>query len=166
MVQTALARGYRLGIIGSGDTHDGHPGLGSPGTQAGLAGIYATALTREAIFEALRARRVYATTGCRSLLRFHLGNKPMGSVVRLVNPAAPRKLRVSVLGDAPIAHLAIIKNNREVASRRGDGLIATWNWSDPDPAQEGDYYYVRIAQSDGEWIWSSPIFIEVANPAP
>lgn len=166
MVQSALARGYRLGIIGSGDTHDGHPGLGSPGARAGLAGIYATALTREAIFEALRARRVYATTGCRSLLRFHLGDTPMGGVVRLVNPADPRKLFVSVLGEAPIANLAIIKNNREVASHKGGGLIVTWNWSDPAPARAGDYYYVRIAQADGEWIWSSPIFIEVASQAP
>ncbi|MBN2561628.1 MAG: hypothetical protein JXQ75_11930 [Phycisphaerae bacterium] len=42
MVQSALARVYRLGFTGSRDTHDGHPGIGSPGARAGLAGIYVT----------------------------------------------------------------------------------------------------------------------------
>ncbi len=166
MVQSALARGYRLGLIGSGDTHDGHPGIGSPSGRAGLAGIYAASLTRAAIFEALRARRVYATTGCRAILRFHLGRSPMGSVVRLVNPNAPRKFSVTILGDAPIATVAIVKNNREVGACPGEGLLASWQWSDPVPAKHGDYYYARIAQSDGEWIWSSPIYIEVDGQAP
>jgi hypothetical protein len=161
MVQSALARGYRLGLIGSGDTHDGHPGIGSPGARAGLAGIYATELTRAAIFEALRARRVYATTGCRAILRFHLDKHPMGSVVRLTGPEARRTFSTTILGDAPVAALAIVKNNREVASRAGESLITSWEWTDPAPAKDGDYYYARIVQADGEWIWSSPIFIEL-----
>lgn len=163
MVQSALARGYRLGLIGSGDTHDGHPGIGSPSGRPGLAGIYATSLTRAAIFEALRARRVYATSGCRAILRFHLGRSPMGSVVRLAQPDAARKFSLTVLGDAPIASVAIVKNNREVGTCAGEGLLTTWQWSDPAPARHGDYYYARIAQSDGEWIWSSPIFIELGG---
>jgi len=166
MVQSALARGYRLGILGSGDTHDGHPGLGSPGARAGLAGIYAAALTREGIFEALRARRVYATTGCRAILRFHMGEISMGGVARLPRPDAPRRFSVTVLGDAPLSTVTIIKNNHEVANQAWDGLIESWEWSDPSPAKNGDYYYTRIMQSDGEWIWSSPIYIEIATPRP
>ncbi len=165
MVQAALARGYRLGLIGSGDTHDGHPGLGSPGARAGLAGIYARSLTREDIFEALRARRVYATTGCRAILRFHLDERPMGSVVRLTEASAARTFSVTVLGDAPLATLAMVKNNREVATTPGEGMMAAWQWTDPAPAKDGDYYYVRIVQADGEWVWSSPIFIELSNVA-
>ena len=163
MAQSALARGYRLGLIGSGDTHDGHPGMGSPGARAGLAGIYAASLTREGIFEALRSRRVYATTGCRAILRFHLDDHPMGSVVRLTDAEARRRLSVTVLGDAPVAALAIVKNNREVAAHPGEGLITSWQWTDPAPAKDGDYYYARIVQEDGEWIWSSPIFIELGR---
>lgn len=166
MVQSALARGYRLGLIGSGDTHDGHPGIGSPGARAGLAGIYATSLTREAIFQALRARRVYATTGCRAILRFHLGDTPMGGVVRLVDSNARREFAITVLGDAPIHSLAIVKNNHEVGTQAGSGLFESWEWSDPAPARDGDYYYARIVQADGEWIWSSPIFIEIAGKSP
>ena len=69
-VRDALERGYRLGFVGSGDSHDGHPGLVhlASGGSGGLAGILAKARTREAVLEALRARRVYATNGPRIVL--------------------------------------------------------------------------------------------------
>jgi hypothetical protein len=164
MVQSALARGYRLGIIGSGDTHDGHPGMRAlGGGTSGLAGIYATELTREAIFEALRARRVFATTGCRAVLRFHLEEVPMGGVAVLESPREERKLSISVLGDAPIARMTVVKNNQPVASRPGESLLENWEWLDTQPAEDGDYYYVRIEQADGQWIWSSPIWVELKS---
>jgi len=160
MVQSALARGYRLGMIGSGDAHDGHPGLGSPGRRAGLAGIYAKELTRDAIFEALRARRVYATTGCRAILRFHMGLAKMGSVAHLDDPNDERTFSLIVLGDAPIRSVTIVKNNEPKVTVPGTGAFATLEWTDTDPGSGGDYYYARIEQEDGEWIWSSPIWIE------
>lgn len=167
MVQTALARGYRLGMIGSGDTHDGHPGLGAPGQRAGLAGIWAKALTREAILEALRARRVYATTGCRGILRFHSGKTAMGGVLRLDDPSEPRTFSISVVADAaPVQSVTLVKNNDPVVTVPGAGFIQTIEWRDEAPARRGDYYYARIAQEDNEWMWSSPIWIEVAPGMP
>lgn len=167
MVQAALARGYQMGIVGSGDTHDGHPGIGSPQTRAGLAGIYATKLTRRAVFDALRARRVYATTGCRAILRFHLGDVPMGGVAELAAPGATRTLSVAVLGDGPIHSAEILKNNRLATGRAGqdETTITSFQWTDPAPAKNGDYYYARIRQADNHWIWSSPIFIKLAPPS-
>ncbi|UCG32851.1 MAG: CehA/McbA family metallohydrolase [Phycisphaerales bacterium] len=164
MVQSALARGYRLGIVGSGDTHDGHPGMRALGGGCGgLAGIYATALTREAVLEALRARRVYATTGCRAVLRFHMGDVHMGGVATLDDPNQERKLSVSVLGDAPVKSVTVVKNNETVGQRTCEGLLESWEWVDPAPACDGDYYYVRIEQADGEWVYSSPIWIALRN---
>jgi hypothetical protein len=54
-VRDAFAMGHRLGIIASPD-HGG--GLG-------LAGVWARELTREALFEALYARRTFGTTGAK-----------------------------------------------------------------------------------------------------
>ncbi|MFO7945583.1 MAG: DUF3604 domain-containing protein, partial [Armatimonadota bacterium] len=69
-VFNALARGYRLGFIGSGDSHAGMPGRSYPQDRqwcvmrkSGFTGVYAPELTREAIYDALAARRTYATTG-------------------------------------------------------------------------------------------------------
>jgi len=162
MVQSALARGYRLGIIGSGDTHDGHPGMKSiSGGVSGLAGIYARELSREAIFEALRARRVYATTGCRSILRFHMSKTNMGGIAKLSKTDQSRQFTVNVLADSPIAEITIVKNNQNIASKSGDGVFMTWQWSDTEPAKSGDYYYVRIKQANNQWIYSSPIWIDL-----
>ncbi|MEE8523809.1 MAG: DUF3604 domain-containing protein [Thermoanaerobaculia bacterium] len=81
-VRDALGLGYRLGFVGSSDSHDGHPGLAhlaSP--SSGLAAILAEDATREAVYEALRSRRVYATSGQRILLRTAFAGHPMGSTI-------------------------------------------------------------------------------------
>ncbi len=61
-VQAGLARGYRLGIIGSSDTCTGMPGRSIPNAErwdfhkekGGLAAVYSPELTREAIFQESR----------------------------------------------------------------------------------------------------------------
>jgi len=53
--QDALARGYRVGAMASGDSHAGFPGVYG----SGLIGVWADALTRDAIWDAFCARRVY-----------------------------------------------------------------------------------------------------------
>jgi hypothetical protein len=40
-------------------------------------------------------------------------------------------------------------------------LVFAETWTDQAPAKTGDYYYLRAAQADGGWIWSSPIWVEV-----
>ena len=81
-VRDVLGRGYRFGFIGSGDSHDGHPGLVQLGAPSGgLAAILSEERTREGVLAALRARRVYATNGPRILLRAALGGHPMGSSI-------------------------------------------------------------------------------------
>ena len=56
-VRDALDGGDRLGFLGSGDTHDGHPGCPDPATKrrCGLVGIFAEERTREGVLAALRA---------------------------------------------------------------------------------------------------------------
>ena len=56
----------------------------------------------------------------------------------------------------------IVKNT--AALQQGADLLESWEWTDPEPAQQGDYYYARISQTDGHWIYSSPIWIEVEKP--
>jgi len=93
---------YKLGIIGSSDSHNASPqheednfsgkmGVldGTPATRrkgsnivssehlqwsaAGLAGVWAESNTREAIFDAMRRREVFGTSGPRIQLRFFGG---------------------------------------------------------------------------------------------
>ena len=158
MVREALARGYRLGLVGSGDTHNAHAGMGDPGAPVGgLAAILAKDATREAVWEALLARRVYATTGPRILMDFGWGGAPMGGSV----PARTGPLRGHgwALGTAEIASLQVIRNGEVEAEVPGAGPMASIRFTVARPAP-GDHVYLRVVQTDGQRAWSSPIWVD------
>ena len=73
LVRDAFEQGYRVGILANSDGHKGrhgasHPGASMFGAYGGLSCLLATGLTRQELFDALRQRHHYATTGCRMLL--------------------------------------------------------------------------------------------------
>lgn len=105
----ALRRGLYLGAIASTDNWGNVPGHYNQGLMACLA----TELTREALWEAFLARRVYAVTGDRIALDFTVNGACMGS--RL--PAAGRRaIRVSVRGCDAIDRVELLRNERVIAT--------------------------------------------------
>ena len=170
-VQYALSKGHRLGFIGGTDTHFGQPGHGSHGVNEGrgLAAVYAGELTRPAIFDALRDRHCYATTGDRILLNFRVNDARMGEEVEIPE-GMPRKIAVRAEGTGPIEKVEIIRNNQVVYTYAERGLSAEFEWEDGapfsqiamSPAYEGDvpfvFYYCRLTQENGQMAWSSPVW--------
>ncbi|MGI9385874.1 MAG: DUF3604 domain-containing protein, partial [Methyloligellaceae bacterium] len=70
MLTESLALGHRIGVVCNSDGHKGRPGASPPGAAnfgayGGLTCFLAPALTRDAIFECLRRRHHYGTTGNR-----------------------------------------------------------------------------------------------------
>lgn len=68
LVHDAFKLGYRVGIVANSDGHKGRPGASYPGASmfgavGGLTCLLMPELTREALFDCLRKRRHYATTG-------------------------------------------------------------------------------------------------------
>ena len=117
-----LDRGYVFGLIGSGDSHDGHPGLAHIASGVGgVAAILADDLTREGVWTALKTRRVYATNGPRIVLRFAVGGHPMGSIMD--PPSTTEQAFISVNGTAPIDRVDLVRSGRVAASFPGDGLL-------------------------------------------
>ncbi len=156
-VQRAWQRGYKLGVIASSDTHTGTPG----NEGGGLAAVWARKLTREDLFEALRTRRCYATTGARILLDVRLNGFRMGEVVREEQPGK-RELNVLAAGTGNLNSLEILKNNEVVHSQSGSGKVIRLEWEDAADRRSipgEDFYYVRVSQTDGNRAWSSPIWI-------
>jgi hypothetical protein len=112
-----LENGFVVGFIGSSDNHLQHPGY-SPGTNrqlGGLAAVLAGSNTPDALFDAMRQRSCYATTGERIIVDLELGGARMGS---LLLEEEGRKVRCSVMGTAPIDTIDLIKNGEVVFSRR------------------------------------------------
>jgi hypothetical protein len=73
LFRDALEQGYRVGILANSDGHKGrhgasHPGASLFGAYGGLSCLLAGELTRAGLFDALRRRHHYATTGCRMVL--------------------------------------------------------------------------------------------------
>jgi hypothetical protein len=154
----ALERGYRIAFVGSGDTH----WLG-PGEDYGITGAYVKELTREGVFEAIRARRVYASTGARMLLDFRVNDTFMGGETRAQTSAqATPRITVDVQGDADLERLEIVRDHRIVYSVPGSGRKAAFHFIDqtgnPDH-RPTSYYYLRVTQKDEGKVWSSPIWV-------
>jgi hypothetical protein len=160
-VRDVLQRGYRLGFVGSGDTHDGHPGfaqLANSGS-GGLAGILSEDLTRESVYAALRARRVYATNGPRIFLGVTLAGAPMGSAVSAAaNPTA--RLAVLAIGESGFDRVDVIRGPNVAESVPGERRLRIGFSEDLRDLRPGEAIYVRAVQADGGAAWSSPFFVE------
>jgi hypothetical protein len=104
-MQMGLEKGYHFGVIGSSDHHSAYPGSYGHGKM----GVWATALTRDAIWSAIEDRRTWALTGDRIELDFSLNGEPMGATLA---PVESRDLNVSIKGGYALDHVEIVKNNR------------------------------------------------------
>jgi hypothetical protein len=158
-VRDALDRGYRLGFVGSGDGHDGHPGLTwiAAGI-GGMAGILSEDLTREGVLEAIRARRVYATSGPRVFLRASLDGEPMGSV--LAASDRERAFEVEAIAPRAIDRIDLIRSGKVVERVPCDALRECTFSRGLTGLRSGEYVYVRLIQQDGGLAWSSPFFLD------
>jgi hypothetical protein len=165
-VQDALALGFRLGFVGGTDNHYAQPGSARcpkggvdfrDRVTGGLTAVLAPALTREAVFAALRARRCYATTGARMILDVRVDGHGMGEAFET---AADRvRLTARVAGDGPLARLDVIRNGELAHRHRATGRSEEFAITLPLPAAgETTYVYLRAVQRDGQIGWSSPVW--------
>jgi hypothetical protein len=173
-VRDVLDRGYELGFIASGDSHDGHPGLPhlSPyysyrfatdtqpaqvGT-GGLAAVFTEELSRKALLSAMRARATYATSGPRILLDATLAGVPMG--MRSPPLEDDAAITISLHATAPVRALELIRSGSVVKTftpqTAAPDLEHTFTL---DELRAGEYVYLRVQQLNGGLAWSSPWFI-------
>ena len=124
----ALARGLHLGCICSTDNWGRMPGRYNHGVMACLA----TDATRDAVWEAMIARRVYGSTGDRIALDFTVNDAPMGSVIDA--SSGVRRIRARVVGVDEIDRIELIRGGRVVATHCHQGT-----WTMPAPGQTSRY---------------------------
>jgi hypothetical protein len=161
-VRDALDRGYRLGFIGSGDSHDGHPGLTHlEAPCGGLAAIISEELSRSALLDAIRSRRTYATSGPRIILQVALAGRPMGSIISSESlEPGPAALFVRVIGTDVLDRIDLVRDGAVVATEDGgSSMELELDWRVPHP-EPGEHLYVRVVQKDLAVAYSSPIFID------
>jgi hypothetical protein len=165
-VRDVLDRGYKFGFVGSGDSHDGHPGLAHlTSASGGLAAFLTSDLTREGILEALRSRRVYATNGPRIVMATRLGGRLMGADVGLdevgMGPsgAGSAELTVWIVAPGPLDRVDVIRSGQIHESVACDGERDCRFAMTFEDLEAGEYLYVRAVQADGGAAWSSPYYL-------
>jgi len=121
--EDAIRRGHIVGLVGQSDDHTGRPGLSAPleplardfatfDVCGGYTGIFADNLTRESVWDALKKRHCYATTGTRIFLNVEANEKHMmGDVVFGVDTV---DLSVEIAGTAPLLDVEIKRDTETV----------------------------------------------------
>ncbi len=107
--QDALDRGLHLGAMCSTDNWSNMPGHYGQGLMACLA----RELTRDCLWEAFLARRVYGVTGDRIQLDFTVNGVPMGSIIKASHQ---QRIQVKVRGSDALDRIEVLRNGRVVAT--------------------------------------------------
>jgi len=156
-VQDALRAGHLLGFIGCTDNHSGRPGDG------GVTGVLAAEKSRNSIWEALRARRTFASTKAGMIVILTVNGRLMGQEILLVGTVT---VTLRAHGMAPLQRVELI--------RMVDGEFSTVfrqfpkqydfhaEYRDSPETGKETAYYARITQEDGEQAWSSPVYCHPA----
>src|SRR5204863_9687690 len=121
MLWDAFDKGYVVGVMCNSDGHKGRPGAEGPGAgQFGIANgltcVLAEAKTRKAIWEALKNRRCYGTTGARIDLELEVEGRAMGSVIESA-PASAR-LMANVRGTGAIEMIEVFEGKKVIRTVR------------------------------------------------
>jgi hypothetical protein len=167
--------GHQYGVIASSDDHMGQPGK----PVKGLAAVLSSDNTRESIFDALRARRAYGTTGERILLDLRINGHGMGEEIR-AEEGSMLQIDVDVRGTDELGFVELCR------LRDGSGtwesafvdrtatldLFAERGTPDPydyivslqEPFTDNAVYYLRVGQRKQVdnfpvFAWSSPIWV-------
>ena len=148
-VRQYLSHGHQVGLVAASDDHLSHPGYSAPNRNSlaqrgGLGAVLAPEKSRDAIFDAMKERRTYATTGDRIILDMKVNGVEMG---QRGDYAETRTVAGRVIGTAPIESITLLRNDEPIWSENygvGRGRpAATEEWllsfsSDAAPLHPGD----------------------------
>ncbi len=175
-IRALLDKGWRCGFTAGSD---GHAGQGATTDwlrsrqryKSGLTAVVAEDLTRESLWEALRARRTYATTGVRIYMDFSVNGFPMGSEL-ILRKGDPITIRIKTHGSVNDYLVELFENG--VVKEIFD--VITYPYPPPlggngiiekeltiENVTDSHWYYIRVSQRDGNLAWSSPIWVDIPS---
>ena len=163
-----LERGDKVAFFGGTDTHLGVPGQvfsGPRNGRSGLTAVIAEELTRDAIHDALRSGRCYATMGSRTLMSFKVNGRIMGDVVEL-SEETPIETVLRVAGIDIIDRVELVLNGKIVFSKKIGAPESLIEWSANHTRENSGHIFAKAHLRDKRTIWSSPIYFTIkTSPA-
>lgn len=154
----ALKRGYHLGVGLDHDTHNSNFGKQTPGRMV----VLAPTLTQADILDGIRNMRFYSSDDWNVKVNFTISNQPMGSTLTqtgtptlqatIIDPDASENVSsiavyygVPGSGMNPVV-LTTVTNTTSLSYVHALSNNSTY------------YYYLKITQTDGNIVWTSPIW--------
>ncbi len=154
----ALVRGWKIGAAGSDDNHTSTWGTANDYR----IGVLANSLNRTEILNAFQARRFFSTLDKNLSVSFKINGSEMGSTI--IGGTWNAAIKASD-GDGEIfEEIVLVKNG--VVQNTWYPLVAQPEISQSIVCSNGDYFYVRVRQIDGNEAISSPIFISGSSNQP
>ncbi|MFF3669720.1 metallophosphoesterase [Microtetraspora malaysiensis] len=154
--QKALDAGWHLAPVWNGDEHSANWVSGNPS----ITGVWAKDHSLDALYAAMRDRSLYSTADVNAVLAFGGNGKIMGTVLpgdttsldvelRLADPDAKDSFTSArlITNGGAVAH--------DFGKISGNDLTLKTNLD----VRDGDFYYVRADQADGNFLVSAPIWI-------
>ena len=147
-VNKALKKGYRLAFQASSDHISTH---------MSYCNLYVEELTREAMLEAAKKRRVYGSTD-NIIADVRCQGHFMGEEFETDQHPT---IEIKLVGSQPFDKVWIVRNDEYVYSKSPGTQDVELAWTDTSPPKgETSYYYVRGEQTDEEIVWVSPMWIK------
>jgi hypothetical protein len=112
LLEDAIKQGYKVGVVANSDGHKGRPGASHPGASTfgaygGLTCVLAESLTRDAVFEAIKARRCYGVTAAQRIhVELAVNGLPMGAAGRTDGVV---KVSGRAVGTGPIERIDVFR---------------------------------------------------------
>lgn len=149
----ALDKGWHVAPSNNQDNHKGNWITANSARTV----VLSNSLTRDGIYDAIRAMRVYATEDSNLKIDYRINGKEMGSTLGKTD-----KLNFAINVSDPdavdkIAKVSIIANGGVVVTSKDDfnSNTADWNFT-LDP--QYDYYYVRVDEADKDIAVTAPLW--------
>ncbi len=158
-----LEAGYRLAPSSDQDNHCANWGL-SFTNRTGVLLPSGTALTPAAFYDALRARRVFATEDRTSQLVLTANGHVMGESFSNTGPVTLIANYASSSGQSAqrVQFFEGVPGRNGTVTQLAEGS-GSYTFT---PAAGKHFYYAKITQADGLRLWSAPVWIDQGGSTP
>ena len=155
MYQLALDNGWHLAPTCNQDNHRVDFGIANEFRTV----VLATDLNKDALYDALRNMRVYATEDKNIKIEYTINNLPMGSTIKNTSKLNFNISAIDSNEKDEINEIQVISNNGEIIkSKSFNSNMAKLEFS--LKSTKNKFYYIKIIQNNDKVSVTAPIWIE------
>src|SRR5699024_10264767 len=153
---TALDAGWHLAPVWSGDEHSETWVTGNPAH----TGVWAEEHTLDSLYQAMRDRSMYTTFDVDATLQMSVNGEHMGAILPADTGQLEFEIELADAGaDESFASAVLYTNGGDIAYEFEPGAGNEIILNATLEVEDGDYYWLKATQTDGDEIISAPVWV-------